>query len=458
MFDDVEDPGLSFASFAASIDESAIPERVRTRASYLILDGIGIALASGRFEFARRSLAAMAPVGSSGETPIIGMAETLSPRDAAVMNGILCHGLDYDDTHLEGAVHPTAVVLPAVLSAAASGVSGGAAALDAFVVGVDVAARVGAVAHRLFHRAGYYPTGVAGAFGAAIAAGMLMGLSESEIATAQGIVLSMASGTLEFLEDGAWNKSLCAGWAAGSGLTAAALAKQGFVGNRRPYTGRHGLYRTMLGSGAEDCDINKATDGLGTRWAVEDVALKPFPTCIYTHSCIEAAILLHSRIVPDDIVSIHVCVPKAVVQYICEPLESKKAPRTANDAQFSLPFVVAGALLRGRMTVAELDSDALEDPDILALSRLVFYSVEEDESSRGASPGKVCVSMVDGSVFAERVKVNRGHPDRPILNAELKQKFRENAALVKSPEEIKNIEEIIIFSNDINIVELNKYL
>jgi 2-methylcitrate dehydratase PrpD len=458
MFDDVEDPGLSFARFALSIDENAIPDRVLTRASYLVLDAIGIALASGRFEFAKRSLSAMTLVGGSGETSVIGMAVRLSPRDAAVMNGILCHGLDYDDTHLEGAVHPTAVVLPAVLSAAALGGSSGAAALDAFVVGVDVAARVGAVAHRLFHRAGFYPTGVAGAFGAAVAAGMLMGLSESEVANAQGIVLSMASGTLEFLEDGAWNKALCAGWAASSGLAAAALAKQGFVGNRRPYTGRHGLYRTLLSYGAEDCDIRKATDGLGARWAVEDVALKPFPTCIYTHSSIEAAIALHSRIVPDDIVSVHVCVPEGVVQYVCEPLDSKKTPRTTNDAQFSLPFVVAAALLRGRMSVSELDHDALEDPDILALSQLVSYSVEEDRSFPGASPGTVRVSMVDGSVLTERVQINLGHPERPMSEMQLKQKFRKNAGAVKSPEEIKYIEEIVLSNGCEKIDKLNDYI
>ena len=124
----------------------------------------------------------------------------------------------------------------------------GQAMVTAFVIGVETAARIASVAQGGFHQVGFHPTGMIGVFGCALAAGRLMGLNERQLAMAQGIALSMASGSLEFVEDGAWNKRLHPGWAAQAGMTAAALAREGFVGATKPYDGRFGLFNAYLGN------------------------------------------------------------------------------------------------------------------------------------------------------------------------------------------------------------------
>ncbi len=218
----------TLAGFMAGLTLDDIPAQIVERAKYLMLDAVGIAFASRRFEFAERSLAAMAALGGAGDAAVIGFAERLPFRDAALVNGVLVHGLDFDDTHLGGVVHPSASLLPTMLAVAAREHASGAQALAAYIGGVEAVARLGAVAKGGFHQVGFHPTGLVGAFGCALAAGRLMRLDAAQLATAQGIALSTAAGSLEFLEDGAWNKRLHPGWAAVAGITAAALAQAGF--------------------------------------------------------------------------------------------------------------------------------------------------------------------------------------------------------------------------------------
>ena len=443
-----EDPSLAFARFASTTARVSIPESVRRRAAHLILDATGIALASAKHDFAQRTLTAFAGLGERGTVPVIGMPARLSPRDAATVNGLLCHGLDFDDTHLGSIVHATASVFPAVLSTALMVGTSGRDILDAYITGMEVAARVGAVAKGLFHEVGFHPTSVAGVFGCAVAAGMLMGLSESELARAQGIALSMASGSLEFLEDGAWNKRLHPGLAAAGGITAAALARQGFVGVGRPLIGRFGLYRMMLGSHAAACRYELATEGLGSVWAVDQTAVKPFPACHFAHGCIDAALVLHQRIDPERIVSIETLVPAGVVQSVCEPAEKKKRPQNSYDAQFSVPYLTAAALIRGQVTLSEIAPDALADPAITALASKVRYSIDPDSTFPRAYSGEVRIVLDDGSTHTAREEVNRGAPDRPLADMEIVEKYRRNARTAISQERSDRIEKAILSVND----------
>src|SRR5947207_1111539 len=178
------------ARFVGTVSADAIPLAVLARAKHLILDAVGIALASTTFDFARRALIAIAGLAGTGDTAVIGMAARLPPRDAALMNGILIHGLDFDDTHTGGVIHATSSVLPTVLAVGARHRTGGRAMLAAYVLGVEAAARLGAVAKGGFHQVGFHPTGLVGAFACALAAGRLMGLSEKQLTMAQGIALS----------------------------------------------------------------------------------------------------------------------------------------------------------------------------------------------------------------------------------------------------------------------------
>jgi 2-methylcitrate dehydratase PrpD len=417
------------AGFAHDLTYEAIPAPVRERAKHLILDATGIAFASGRYEFAHKSLTAIAGLGGSGDVPVIGLNARLSPRDAAFVNGILVHGLDFDDTHTGGVLHVTTSIWPAVLSAAWMRGASGKDLLTAYVAGAEAITRLGAVGSGMFHQVGFHPTGLIGVFGCALAAGTLMGLSPQALAMAQGIALSFAAGSLEFLEDGAWTKRMHPGWAAQSGITAAALAHAGFIGPARAYEGRFGLFNIHLQDGIPAERWERATAGLGTTWEVSAVAVKPLPACHFTHACADAAVQLaqQHRFAVDDIVRIRALVPAEVVKTVCEPVANKRRPANAYDAQFSIPYLVAASLVRGRFTLAELEPDVLADETILSLCDRVDYEVDTRSTFPRHYTGEVQISLTDGRVLVHREAMNRGCADRPLSNADIVEKFTDNA-------------------------------
>jgi len=435
------------AEFAANLTHADIPDDVRTRAVHHMLDAAGIAMASTRYGFAHKTLAGFRALGGDGDVPVFGMATYLSPRDAATMNGFLCHGLDYDDTHIAGIVHPTASVMPAVLSAAAMTGATGQQMVTAYIIGVETAARIGAAAKGQFHQVGYHPTGMVGIFGCTLAAGRVLGLNAGQLAHAQGLALSMASGNMQFLEDGAWNKRFHPGWAASAGITAAALAREGFIGSSNAYEGRYGLYNSFLGCGprTELTDPSLVTAGLGSVWELMQTAIKPFPTCHLTHGAIDAALILLDKI-PDvsAIESITVKVAEATHPIICEPEVNKKKPANDYDAKFSVQFLVAAALHRGRLTLDELEPEFLSDPDILALTNRVLFVDDPDSLYPKAYSGEVEITLLDGQKLSHREAVNRGAADRPLSNDEIVIKWRDNAAMMVNAERAELLEHALL--------------
>jgi 2-methylcitrate dehydratase PrpD len=336
-------------------------------------------------------------------------------------------------------------MLPAVLSTAAHTGASGKAMVTAFVLGVETATRIGMVARSGFHQVGFHPTGMVGVFGCALAAGRLMGLNEKQLRNAQGIALSMASGSLEFLEDGAWNKRLHPGWAAQAGMTAAALAQQGFVGATRPYEGRFGLFNSYLGKEAGRADLALATQGLGQIWELTATAIKPYPACHFTHGCIDAAVaLLKEGVDPLRIKSIETLVPEGVFKTVCEPEANKLRPANSYDAQFSVQYLTAVTLMRGKFGLAELENEALTDPDVLALTSKVKYGAYADSPFPKAYSGEVVVTLDDGRRIRHREHVNRGAADRPLSNAEIVAKFRDNAATAFDARRIERMQQAML--------------
>jgi 2-methylcitrate dehydratase PrpD len=354
------------AAFAVNLDHDTIPPEVRTRAAHHMLDAAGIALASTRYDFAHKTLAGMRALGSQGDVPVLGLPARMNPRDAATLNGFLCHGLDYDDTHIAGIIHPTASVMPAVLSAAAMTGASGREMLTAYVAGIETATRIGICAKSAFHQVGFHPTGMVGIFGCVLAAGRLLGLNVAQLAHAQGLAVSMAGGSMEFLEDGAWNKRFHPGWAASSALTAVALAREGFVGATRPYDGRFGFFNIYGGKYTDWIDLSGISADFGSVWELMRTAIKPFPACHFTHAAIDAALALRDRCPADQIERIEVRVPQQVFGTICDPVAAKRRPKNDYDAKFSVQYLVGTALVHGRLGLAELEPDYLTDPTTLA--------------------------------------------------------------------------------------------
>ncbi len=424
------------ARFAGELRTEDIPASVLERAKYLILDAVGIAWASTHFDFAHRTLSALTELSAGqGSTPVIGLAHRLQPRDAMLANGLLVHGLDFDDTHAAGVIHATASCFPSALGVAALSDLDGRSMLTAYIAGMEASTRLGAVAKGGFHQVGFHPTGLIGAFGCALIAGRLLGLTGKQLEDAQGIALSVASGSLEFLQDGAWTKRMHPGWAAVAGYTASTMARHGFAGPGKPYEGRFGLFPSHLGALMDKADLSLATEGLGSKWEVPLVSIKPIPACHFTHASADAAAILRDKhgLKASDIESVRVLVPAEVVKTVCEPVSTKQRPQNSYDAQFSIPYTVATALLRGSFGLQHLEEQALQDAEVISLAHKVKYEVDPNSPFPKYYSGEVIVTTTDGRELRHREEINRGASDRPLSAADIEKKFVGNATLAASP-------------------------
>ena len=435
----------TFARFAHDLDVGAIPDRVVQRAKLHILDASGIGLASTTYDFAQHAANGIAALAGEGDCPVIGMSLRLPIRDAVHLNGVLVHGLDFDDTHSGAVTHLTASIWPTVLAVAHRESASGAEALTAYLAGVECGARIGAAAQGGFHTKGFHPTGVVGTFASTIAAGWLMDLSETQLRQAQGIALSMASGSLEFLADGAGTKRMHPGWAGACAITAAAMAKQGFTGPAAPYEGRYGLFSSYM---PDDASVDLAGIGatLGEAWEMENVAFKPFPACHLAHACIDAALALKREhgFGVDDIEAIVARVGAGPVPVICEPEAEKRRPTTAYEAQFSVHYMIAAALRRGRFTLAELDAEALNDPSIQALAAKVSYEVNPDSAYPRYYDGEVDIRFADGRMLKHLEAKNRGSDGNPLTADDIVDKFLGNATRAVSRRRAERVRAAVI--------------
>lgn len=426
-------PSRVLADFAFALRLEDVPQEARERAKHLIVDAVGVALASGRYPFAQRMLAGLSALGGGGDISLIGLPQQLTLRDAATMNAALIHGLDFDDTHMAAVVHATCVSLPSALALGEALNASGADILSAYIIAVEAAIRVGQSADYGFHRNGYHATGVVGHFSAALAAGRLLGLSAEQLASAQGVVLSTAMASREFMADGSWNKRLHPGWAAVAGITAAYLVRDGFIGSERPYDGRHGLFTTHMGAEqASRVDYAGLTRDLDSVWALMEVAVKPFPTCHYTHALIDSAIALKNTygLSANDIAKVRILIPQQTVAVLTEPKDIKYAPTSDYAARFSAPYTVACALINGRLGLRELQDETLNDPQVLKLCTQCACEVDPDSAFPEYFSGGVIVETRDGRVLRHHERVNRGAGERQLTDAEITAKFLDNASPV----------------------------
>src|SRR5438093_1088844 len=273
------------AEFAVGLEFEDLPPDVVASVRLRALDILGIALAASTSELAPSVLGALEGWGRGGPCSVAGSNLTAAPPMAALANGALAHGLDFDDTHADSVCHASAVLVPAVLALGESEHLSGRAILTALVAGYEGMIRIGMAAPGRFHARGWHATATCGAFGAALAAGTCLALDADRLTAALGIAASMASGVMEFLEDGSWVKRLHPGWAAQSGIQAAVLAQGGFTGPATALEGRLGFYRAALG---ETPDIARHLKSLGTEWETVRSSFKLYPCCHLNHAYLDA--------------------------------------------------------------------------------------------------------------------------------------------------------------------------
>lgn len=429
------------ARFALRLQWDGVPTDLITLAKGHMLDTLGIVLASSRFDFGTSVHAAARTLGAGDEATVLGFGTRLPAASAALVNGTLAHGLDFDDSYIEAIYKPSAPASAAALAAAEAAGADGRAFLLAYIVGLEIGCRLAAVAPGVFHDRGFHPTGLCGTFACAAVAARLAGDSEPALVNALGLCGSQAAGSL--LWRGSWIKRMHAGWAAHAGLVAAALGRHGFQGPSDVFEGRQGFFATHLGA-VPDASLAPTRD-LGTRWLSRGIALKPYPFCHFIQAFADAVLVLREtesfRI--EDVERIDCPLPDRLQPIVGEPRELRLKPSSIYDALFSLPYVVALALVKGRVDLAAFYDEPLDDPRVLALAARIWCPPDPDTDYPRRWPGEVQITLRDGGRFHRREMVTRGGPEKPLSPDEVEAKFFKNATRAVPQLQAKRIVELV---------------
>jgi 2-methylcitrate dehydratase PrpD len=406
-----------------ALDAARLPQAVRDKCAELLIDVVGLAVTARNEDYVKATLAAC---DDDGPCTAIGHVRTLSAAAAALVNGTAIHGEDFDDTFEGGPVHAGAVVVPAVLAACERHALDGRAALLGIAIGVETMCRLSMVAPTLTHKAGFHPTAVFGAMGAAAGVGAALKLSPRQMVDALGTVGSMAGGIIEYLAEGAWTKRLHAGWAAQSGLRAALLGRAGFLGPRTVFEGVHGFFHGFANTTKGDYSV--VADDFGSRWVTETLAFKPYPCGTMTHPYIDCARRLAAKKIKADDIAEMVCeVGEGTVHRLWEPLPAKQHPNNGYAGKFSTPYCIAAGFVRGNVGLDDFSDAAVRDPAVLTLAAKVRYQIDPKNPYPKNFTGHIRATLRDGSVIEERQPYMRGGAQEPLRRADIEEKFLLNA-------------------------------
>ncbi|MEZ5668927.1 MAG: MmgE/PrpD family protein [Alphaproteobacteria bacterium] len=427
------DETAEVARFAAHWRGNDAPEPVRRRVRLLLLDALGSAVrARAEAESTPSIVAAARAAFGSGTARVVADPGGYAPAAAAMVNGALIHSLDFDDTHARSSLHCGAAVIPAALAAAELTPVPMDRLLTAIAVGFEVQIRLGlAVDPRAHYARGFHPTATCGVFGAAAAAGIVLGLDPAAQDSAFGAALSQAAGSLQFLENGAWTKRFQVGWAAGAGLVAALLAREGFMGPSAAFEGRFGF----LAAYSPSAQPAALLAGLGRDWETLEIAVKPYPCCRYIHPALDALAVLRGRLgIADggDVDAVEVGLPEPAMRLIAEPAEAKRSPRSVVDGQFSMPF--CGAVMLSRSAMGWDDyARWLGNPDIDRLARRFTCAVDPEVDSLPQNFAARVTVRRGTTAATELVTVPKGEPANFLTDDELRAKFARLAEPVLGP-------------------------
>src|SRR5918992_1218156 len=399
----------TLAEFTSRLDLDAIPAEVAEAAKLHLLDTLGCGLAAQGLGVGGGGRQAMMELGGEPQATVIGLDAALPAPNAVFANAMLCHGLDFDDTHSDSVSHVSTVTGPAALAAAEAAGATGREALAAIVAGNEVVTRLGMAASGAFHARGFHPTAICGVFGAAASAARIAGLDAARTASALGIAGSMASGLFAYLEEGTPTKPIHPAWAAHGGLIAARLSALGAEGPTSVVEGKFGLYHAFLGANKGEVDVDAQLSDLGERWETPRIAYKPYPACHFMHGAVGATAEVGAGgLSPEEVDEIVVTVPAAGVDLVLEPTAAKVAPRTTYEAKFSLQYSAAAMLVHGRCSVTTYAEEAIRDPRVLELAGRVRYEVKDYPTYPAAFPGGVRVTTRDGRTLEADLPHQRG--------------------------------------------------
>lgn len=423
-----------------------IPEAVVAITKKEILDTLGVAVAGFAQPGAKELLEMVSDWGGKAESSIIGSKLKVPAPHAAQVNATMAHTRDYDDVHETAVMHPGLVtIMPALAMAELTGGLSGKELIAAVALGVDMICRLGLATRPGISpiQTGWHFTTLYGYPTAALTAGRILKLDEEKMLNAFGIAYHQCSGNGQCVTDGALTKRMGPGFAVRGGMTAALMAAKGITGAKNSLEGEQGLYQ-VYHQGQYDRDI--LTHDLGRHFEGINVSLKPYPCCRGIHASIDAALAVATkhRIKATDIKDILIATGEANHRLLCTPFAAKVRPRNPVDAQFSIPWGIAAALLKGGVTVADYTPDAIANREMLGLTAKIRTEADSTlNSARGVEPARVTIAMNNGETFSAQVDRATGSPAQPMSFEDCIGKFKDCTSLAGDWMPERNVEQAI---------------
>ncbi len=413
------------AKYCSGLRFHQLPDEVIDRVKYFFLDFIGVACRGAQEESSKtiyRFVREMIQGPRNGV--IIGTEQKARYVFAALANGTSAHAIEMDDVNNEASLHPGVVVFPSSLATGEMVGASGKAFIEAVVLGYEVMIRLGrAMGPENSYKRGFHPTGTCGSFGSSIAASKLMSLKREKMVSAMGIAGSQAAGSMEYLAQGAWTKRFHAGWAAHSGMVAAQLAQKGFQGPSSIIEGRDGFLHAY----SNGSDPSKVLEGIGSWFGVLRTSVKPHACCRYMQPPIDAVlkILKENDLQPDRVEKIRLGLLGAGSHLIADPIESKYSPQSIVDAQFSMPFGAAVALLYRKAGLDEFQLSKIKSEKVKQVMRLVECVVDPELDKAFPRQWGATAEILtrEGKKYFARVEYCKGDPENPLSWDELIEKF-----------------------------------
>ncbi|HEY4264827.1 MAG TPA: MmgE/PrpD family protein [Micropepsaceae bacterium] len=404
-----------------------IPDAVKREGVRSILNWLGCAVGAARHEAVECAMAALLPFAGPAQASILGREEKTDILNAALMNGITSHVFDFDDTHLPTIIHPSGPVASAIFSLAEYRDVTGAELLHAFILGVEVECRIGNAVYPNHYDVGWHITGTTGVFGAAAAAGKLLGLDEQRMLWALGIAGTQSSGFREMF--GTHCKSFHPGRAAQNGLAAALLAEKNFTSSNQVLEAKRGFANVM----STKQDYTRITEGLGKTFEVTLNSYKPFACGIVIHPAIDGCVQLKKEngLSGTEIEKVELTVAPLVLE-----LTGKRTPQVGLEGKFSVFHSCAVALLKGAAGEKEYSDAMVRDPQVIALrdrvQAVIDPKLRDDEVH-------VRLTLKDGRVLEKYVEHAIGSKEVPMTNEQLEAKFRGLADDILGPQASANL-------------------
>jgi len=412
-------------------------------AKYRFLDFISVAC-RGSIEDPSQTIYRFVREMETGEGVIVGTREKAPYLYSALANGTSSHAIEMDDVDNEASLHPGVVVFPSALATGEMVGASGKRFILAVVLGYEVMVRLGsALGPENSYKRGFHPTGTCGAFGSSVASSKILGLQEEEILNAIGISGSQAAGSMEYLAQGAWTKPFHAGWAAHSGMVAALLSRKGFKGPSSILEGRDGFLHAY----SNRADPSRVLEGIGSGFQILRTSVKPHACCRYMQPPIDAVLKIvnENNLRPEQVKKITVGVLRAGAPLIAEPIESKYNPQSIVDAQFSMPFGAAAALLYGKAGLKEFQPSTIQSKPVKEMMRKVECVVDPELDRTFPKQWRATAEILteDEKRYSTTVEYPKGDPENPLSWEEMIERFHDlTGQIMKKDQRLKIVEAV----------------